>query len=49
MKTVTLLRVDWGMGTLIIGIFAIVCIVMALVVYNLANSGKKDNKKENNN
>jgi len=33
--------VNWGMGTLIIGIFALVCIVLSLVVYSLISSGKK--------
>ncbi|MGB0980576.1 MAG: hypothetical protein ACPGUH_00620 [Winogradskyella sp.] len=43
MKTMILPLVNWGMGIVIIGVFAIVCIVMALVVYNLANSEKKTN------
>ena len=36
--------VNWGMGTIIIGVFALVCIVMAAVVYNLINSDKKKNQ-----
>ena len=42
MKTMILPLVNWGMGTIIIGVFAVVCIVMTLVVYNLANSEKKE-------
>ena len=33
--------VNWGMGSILIGVFALVCIVMALVIYNMANN-KKD-------
>jgi Mg2+ and Co2+ transporter CorA len=33
--------VDWGMGTIIIGVFVVVCIVLVLVVLNLMNSDKK--------
>ena len=36
--------VNWGMGAAIIGVFAVVCIVLVLVVLNLMNSDKK--KKE---
>lgn len=36
--------VNWGMGSILIGIFALVCIVMALVIYNMANAGKKDSE-----
>lgn len=41
--------VNWGMGSIIIGVFALVCIVMALVIYNMANANKKeeDSEKEN--
>jgi glucose uptake protein GlcU len=39
--------VNWGMGTIIIGVFAIVCIVMSLVIYNLANSDKKQKESDN--
>lgn len=39
--------VNWGMGTIIIGVFAIVCIVMSLVIYNLANSDKKQKGSDN--
>ena len=41
MKNLILPLVNWGMGAVIIGIFAVVCIVMVVVVYNLASSDKK--------
>ena len=41
MKDLILLLANWSIGTIIIGVFAIVCIVMVAVVYNLANSDKK--------
>lgn len=38
--------VNWGMGAAIIGVFALVCIVMVLIIYSLINSGKsKDTDK----
>lgn len=33
--------VNWGMGVIIIGIFALVCIVIAVVIYRMANGDKK--------
>jgi ABC-type spermidine/putrescine transport system permease subunit I len=33
--------VDWGMGTAIIGVFVVVCIVLVLIVVNMMNSDKK--------
>ncbi len=47
MNTIFLPLVNWGMGTIIIGVFAIVCIVMILVIYNLSNSGKKNEENKN--
>jgi len=41
MKLISLPLVNWGMGTVIIGVFALVCVVLVLVVYNLANTDKK--------
>jgi Mg2+ and Co2+ transporter CorA len=32
--------VDWGMGTVIIGVFALVCIALVAVVIHLNNSDK---------
>lgn len=36
--------VDWGMGTAIIGVFALVCIALVAVVFNLSKTDrpKKD-------
>ena len=36
--------VNWGMGAAIIGVFAVVCVVLVLIVINMMNSDKK--KKE---
>ena len=47
MDAINLPLVNWGMGTVIIVFFAVVCVVLALVVYNLANSDKKAPEKEN--
>jgi uncharacterized membrane protein len=33
--------VNWGMGTIIIGVFALVCVILVLVVLHLMNSDKK--------
>ncbi|WP_299210547.1 hypothetical protein [uncultured Dokdonia sp.] len=46
MKNLILPLVNWGMGAIIIGIFAVVCIVMVAVVYHLANSDKKGDKSQ---
>ncbi|WP_339701862.1 hypothetical protein [uncultured Marixanthomonas sp.] len=40
LKTVIPL-VDWGMGTVLIGVFAFVCVVLVLLVLNMVNSDKK--------
>lgn len=48
MEHILLPLVNWGMGVIIIGIFAIVCIVMAVVVFNLANSDKKEDDTPTN-
>ncbi len=42
----TIPLVNWGMGSVLIGVFALVCIVMAVVIYNMANS---NNKKDSEN
>ncbi|MFZ0491428.1 MAG: hypothetical protein WBV11_02850 [Salegentibacter sp.] len=36
--------VNYGMGTLMIGIFALVCLVLSMMVVRMVNSDKK--KKE---
>jgi Na+-translocating ferredoxin:NAD+ oxidoreductase RnfG subunit len=43
MSTLYLPLVDWGMGTFLIGIFALVCVILIAVVYRLSQS--KDNIK----
>ena len=40
MKNLLLLLVDWGMGAMLIGVFAVVCIAMVLVVYGMSRNGK---------
>lgn len=47
MKNLILPLANWGIGTIIIGVFAIVCIVMTVVVFNLVNSGKKRKTPQN--
>lgn len=43
MKTISIIPlVNWSMGAIIIGVFAVVCVVMVLIVYNMVKSGKKD-------
>jgi cell division protein FtsX len=37
--------VNWGMGAIIIGVFAVVCIAMVLIIYNMVNSDKKNTKE----
>lgn len=39
--------VNWGMGTIIIVVFVIVCIVMTAIVMNMAKGDKKNNKSDN--
>jgi len=44
MKSLFLPLVDWGMGTFMIGIFAVVCVILVVVIYNLSRS--KDSVKD---
>ncbi len=37
--------VNWGMGSAIIGVFALVCVILVVVVYNMVTSDSE--KKEN--
>lgn len=39
--------VNWGMGAIIIGVFAVVCIAMVLIIYNMVNSDKKQKTDSN--
>jgi len=39
--------VNWGMGSVIIGVFALVCVVLVLVVYNMVSApSQPDNTEE---
>ncbi|WP_262481994.1 hypothetical protein [Aquimarina agarivorans] len=40
MNRLMLPLVNWGMGTTIIAVFAVVCVIMVLVVYSMINSDK---------
>ncbi|MGB1211470.1 hypothetical protein CLV86_0045 [Lacinutrix venerupis] len=42
MKTYIIPLVDWGMGATLIGVFALVCIVLSLVVINMVKGDKKN-------
>jgi hypothetical protein len=42
----SLALVNWGMGTFLIGVFAVVCIALVLVVLNMMNSDKKKENRE---
>ncbi|MEP0262596.1 hypothetical protein [Dokdonia sp.] len=44
MKHLIIPLVNWGIGTILIGVFAFVCIIIALIVYNMIQSDKKDTK-----
>jgi hypothetical protein len=47
MKTTSIIPlVNWGMGAIIIGVFAVVCVVMIFIVYNMVTTGKKDSADE---
>ena len=47
MNTLFLPLVDWGMGIVLIGVFALVCVVLVLVVYNLSQSKDNNSMPEN--
>lgn len=38
--------VNWGMGVVIIGVFAVVCIVMIAIVMNLVKGDKNGKQAE---
>ncbi len=46
MKAVFLPLVNWGLGTILIGVFAVVCIILVLIVYNMMMSDKKKQDEE---
>jgi uncharacterized membrane protein len=41
MNTHFLPLVNWGLGTIMIAIFAVVCIIIVAVIFSLASSDKK--------
>ncbi|WP_255592687.1 hypothetical protein [Marixanthomonas sp. SCSIO 43207] len=41
LTTIILPLVDWGMGTAMIIVFAVVCVVLFAVVYAMVSGGKK--------
>lgn len=41
MENIIIPLVNWGMGALLIGVFAVVCIALVLVIYSLASNDKK--------
>jgi len=49
MKSLILPLVNWGMGAAIIGVFALVCIVLAAVVINMVKSDKKAKEETESN
>lgn len=49
MKSLLLPLVDWDMGTIIIGVFAFVCIVLVAIVIGFMNSGKKNEDEPHTN
>jgi Na+-translocating ferredoxin:NAD+ oxidoreductase RnfG subunit len=42
---VNLPLVNWGMGSVIIGVFALVCVILVAVVYNMVNSDSEKKEK----
>ena len=42
METTNLPLANWGNGTIMIGVFALVCIVLVAVIYNMVNSKPVD-------
>ena len=43
MKTIIPL-VNWGLGTAIIAVFGVVCVVLVILVLKMVNSDKKKNE-----
>ena len=41
MKSLNIALVDWALGTIIIGVFAVVCIVLITVIYSLTRVTSK--------
>lgn len=47
MESLIILIVNWTMGAVFIGFFLLVCLVLSLIVYNMAKSGKKKSDTSN--
>lgn len=47
MNSLFLPLVNWGLGTILIGVFAIVCIVLVAVIYNLTRSNQNIKNERN--
>lgn len=47
MKTMFLPLVNWGLGTIIIGVFGVVCVVLVAVIYNLTRGNQNVNNDNN--
>lgn len=39
---------NWGIGTFLIGVFALVCIILSIIVLRFVLGGKKKDSQENN-
>ncbi len=44
MESLKIGLVNWGMGTAIIIVFAVVCVVLSVVIYTMVQSGKDKDK-----
>jgi len=40
--------VNWGLGTIMIGVFAVVCVVLVAVIYNLSRDTKRSTDENQN-
>lgn len=47
MNTLLLPLVNWGMGNIIIGVFALVCIVIIAVIYSLTRGNNSISDQQN--
>lgn len=42
METINIPLANWGNGTIMIGVFVLVCVVLVAVIYNMVNSKSVD-------
>ncbi len=42
----TIFLANWGIGTLLIGIFALVCVALTIIVLSFVLGGKRKDKEE---